>query len=34
LSFAEVYEAMSRLAEVLADGGYADGRWANRTVVT
>ncbi len=29
-----MYEAMSRLAEVLADGGYADGRYAERTVVT
>ncbi len=34
LRFADVYEAMSRLAEVLADGSYADGRYADRTVVT
>ena len=34
LSYTDVYEAMSRLAEVLAEGSYADGRWANRTVVT
>jgi len=34
LSYADVYEAMDRLAEVLADGSYADGRYANRTVVT
>jgi kynureninase len=34
LRYADVYEAMERLAEVLADGGYADGRYANRTVVT
>ena len=34
LRFVDVYEAMQRLAEVLADGGYADGRYADRTVVT
>ncbi|MFL6164053.1 MAG: kynureninase [Jatrophihabitantaceae bacterium] len=34
LGYADVYEAMSRLAEVLADGSYADGRHAGRTVVT
>lgn len=34
LRFADVYEAMSRLAAVLADGSYADGRYADRTVVT
>ena len=34
LRYADVYEAMDRLAEVLADGSYADGRYASRTVVT
>lgn len=34
LRFADVYEAMERLAAVLSDGGYADGRYADRTVVT
>ena len=34
LRYAEVYEAMDRLADVLADGSYADGRHASRTVVT
>jgi len=34
LRFADVYEAMERLAAVLSDGGYADGRYARRTVVT
>jgi len=34
LRFVDVYEAMSQLAEVLADGSYADGRYADRTVVT
>jgi kynureninase len=34
LRFTDVYEAMERLAEVLSDGGYADGRYADRTVVT
>ena len=34
LRYADVYEAMDRLADVLADGSYADGRHASRTVVT